>query len=264
MIWCHVDPVARTLDRTKNLAGGDINTEDSSAQSVQRARFDVFPMRDHPEFVVGRDKDILRRAEMGPHAEELPFGSEYLDAIILAVAYIDCALGVELHGVGRVELAGSASGLTPFEQILAVLGKLDYARVAIAIGHIEGAISREGDVGGLIEGVTGCSGLSFLPQREQQFPFLSELHHLVAADVGGPDVSRGVDPQSVGRSKHSFSPRAKIAALGVENNHRISAVATVKDEHFSPCVDGHGGDASELPARWHRIVISVKTEIGLL
>ena len=102
----------------------------------------------------------------------------------------------------------------------------------------------------------GCTGLSFLPQREQQFPLLGELHHLVAADVGGPHVARRVDPQSVGRSKHSFSPRAKIAALGVENNHRISAVATVKDEHFSPCVDCHGGDASELPARRHRIVIA--------
>src|SRR5882724_6809719 len=114
-------------------------------------------MRDHPDFVVGSDKDVLRRAEMGPHAEELPFGSEHLDAIILAVAYIDDALGIELHGVGRVDLAGSASGLTPFEQILAVFGKLDYARVAVAIGHIEAAIPREGDIGGLIEGVAGCS-----------------------------------------------------------------------------------------------------------
>src|SRR6266853_1927477 len=147
MIRCHVDPVARTLDRTKNLARGDIHAEDPSAQRVQRARFDVFPMRDHPHFIAGRDKDVLRRAEMGPHAEKLSFGSEHLDAIILAVAYIDDTLGVELHGVGRVELAGSASGLTPFELILAVLGKLDYARVAVAIGHIEAAISREGDVG---------------------------------------------------------------------------------------------------------------------
>src|SRR5713226_7728657 len=107
---------------------------------------------------------------MGPHAEELPFGSEYLDAIIFAVAHIDCALRVELHGVRRVELAGSMSGFTPFEQILAILGKLDDARVAVAIGHIEAAISREGNIGGLIEGVAGCSGLSFLSQREQQFP----------------------------------------------------------------------------------------------
>src|SRR5260370_16018719 len=35
--------VARTLNRTKNLAGGDINAEYSSAQRVQRACFDVFP-----------------------------------------------------------------------------------------------------------------------------------------------------------------------------------------------------------------------------
>ena len=41
-------------------------------------------------------------------------------------------------------------------------------------------------------------------------------------------------------------------------------MATVKDEHFSLCVDGHCGDASELPARWHRILISIKAEIGLL
>src|SRR6202030_2989339 len=152
-------------DRTKNLAGGDINAEDSSAQSVQRARFDVFPMRDHPDFIVGRDKDVLRRTQMGPHAEELPLGSEYLDAIIFAVTDKDGTLGVELHGVGRVELAGSTSGLTPFEQIPAVLGELDYARVAVAIGHIEVAISREGNVGRLIEGVAGFSGLSFLSQR---------------------------------------------------------------------------------------------------
>src|SRR4029077_8515875 len=131
MIRCHVDPVARTLDRTKNLAAGDINAEDPSAQRVQRARLDVFPMRDHPEFVIGCDKDVLRRAEMGPHAEKLPIGSEHLDAIILAVAYIDDTLGIELHGVRRVELAGSATGLTPFEQILPVLGKLEYARVSV-------------------------------------------------------------------------------------------------------------------------------------
>src|SRR6185436_19201292 len=221
-------------------------------------------MRDHPDFVVGRDKDVLCRAEMGPHAEELAFGCEDLDAIILAVADIDSALGVELHGVGRVELAGSTSGLTPFKEIFAVLGKLDYARVAVAIGHIEAAITGEGDVGGLIKGVAGCSGLSFLYQREQQFPFLSELHHLVAADVGGPDVSRRVDPQSMGRSKHSLSPRAKISALGVENNQWISPMAAMKDEHFSLRVDGYCGDASKLPARRHRILISIKAEIGLL
>jgi hypothetical protein len=167
MIWRHVDPVARTLDRTKNLAGGDINSEDSSAQRVQRSRLDVFPMRDHPKFVVGRDKEVLRRTQMGPHAEELPLGSEDLDAIILAVAHIDRTLGVELHGVGCIELAGSTPGLTPFEQIPALLGKLDYACVAVAVGHIEVAVSRKGNVGGLIEGVAGSSGLSFLSQREQ-------------------------------------------------------------------------------------------------
>src|SRR5204863_5726035 len=98
MIWCHVDPVARTLDRAKNLARGNVSTEDSSAQSVQRARFYIFPMRDHPHLVLGSDKDVLGRAEMGPHAKELPFGGEYLDAIILTVAHIDSTLGVELHG----------------------------------------------------------------------------------------------------------------------------------------------------------------------
>src|SRR5258708_20461211 len=97
---------------------------------------------------------------MGPHAEELPFGSEYLDAIIFAVAHIDCALRVELHGVRRVEFAGSMSVFTPFEQILAILGKLDDARVAVAIGHIESAISREGTIGGLIARLAGFSGLS--------------------------------------------------------------------------------------------------------
>src|SRR5882757_4089711 len=116
-------------------------------------------MRDHPDFVVGSDKDVLRRAEMGPHAEELPFRSEHLDAIILAVAHIDGTLGVELHGVGRVELARSTSGLTPFEQILSVLGKLNDARVAVAIRHIEVAIPREGDIGGLIERAAGGSSL---------------------------------------------------------------------------------------------------------
>ena len=75
---------------------------------------------------------------------------------------------------------------------------------------------REGDVGGLIEGIARCSG------------------------------------------------RAKIPARGVENNHRISAVATVKGEYFSPRVDGDCGNASELPARWQRILISIKAEIGLL
>jgi hypothetical protein len=38
----------------------------------------------------------------------------------------------------------------------------------------------------------------------------------------------------------------------------------VKHEHFSLSVDGYRGDASELPAQWHRIVISIKAEIGLL
>jgi len=53
-----------------------INAEDSSAQRVQGARFDIFAVRDHPDFVVGRDKDVLCRIKMGPHAEELPVGGE--------------------------------------------------------------------------------------------------------------------------------------------------------------------------------------------
>src|SRR5262249_10188397 len=107
------------------------------------------------------DEHVLGAAEVGPLAKELAVRVEDLDTVILAVADVDGAFGIDGHGVGRVELAGALASLAPIKQVLAVGSDFDDARVAVAVGDIDGVtFGREGDIGRAVEGFGVGTGLA--------------------------------------------------------------------------------------------------------
>src|SRR6266849_1653471 len=116
----------------------------------------------------------------------------------------------------RVKLAGPGAALAPIQQIFPFARKFHYARVAVAIGNINLALRREGDVGGTVESLGVGSGLAFDAPGAQELTLIGELHHLVIAVVGDPDVVLFIDAQAVGIAEDTLAPRAQIFALGVE------------------------------------------------
>ena len=107
---------------------------------------------------------------MDPLPEELAIGIEDLNAVILAVAYIDILVGIDADRMGSVELPRPFAAPAPFQQVLALAGELDHAGVAVAVGDEEIAIGQERNVGGTVECVVGGAGLSLRAKSARSLP----------------------------------------------------------------------------------------------
>src|SRR5438045_1020376 len=94
-------------------------------------------MRDDPHLILWRDEDVLRGAQVAPLPEKLAARIENLDAVVLAIAHVHRAFGIDGNGVRDLELTRAFARRTPRGQVFAVARKLHHARIAVSIGNIE-------------------------------------------------------------------------------------------------------------------------------
>ena len=172
----------------------------------------------------------------------LALAVEHLDAVVLAVGHVHPAVGVAADVVGNVELAGVGAGLTPREDRRPVRRELVHPRVAVAVGHVEIALRRQGGVCAAIERLAahvgpGGPGNSY---REQHLALEGAMPDGVIAVVGQPErvVRRHVE--TVGPTEHAFTPGAQEVAVPVEHDHGM--LAPVECVHPVLLVDAHRGD----------------------
>src|SRR5258708_5238724 len=105
--------------------------------------------------------DCYRRhhAEVRPLAEIAAVEIESLQAAVLAVRYVDDALGIHGNSVRLVELPWTGAGASPLAQPLAIGGVFQNAGIAVTIGDEKVAVGSEGNVGRAIESAF-CGWLS--------------------------------------------------------------------------------------------------------
>src|SRR5262249_54978019 len=103
----------------------------------------------HIDGMIARDKETERMAQ-SPFAQIPSVQVENLDAPIFAIADVDEVV-VNDDGVGKIELAGASPFHSPAEQHVAVLVKLEDARITFAVRDIEISFAIERHIGGLIE-----------------------------------------------------------------------------------------------------------------
>ena len=245
--------MARALHGADDRARLAVDLHDTSGKGVVGDVFDVVAVRDDPHLVVGRDEDVLRRAEVVPFAQVLAVGIEDLDAVVLAVADVDDARGIDRDRVNGIELAPTRAGLAPRGDVLAFRGELDDARVAVTVGDVDLARGSEGKVGRPVEALGVVARYALVADGAAPLSLVGELHDGVVNDVGRPDVVVLVDAQPVRPAEHPLAPRAHVAAFGVEHDDRVGLVAAVEDVDLAGGVGGHGRDAPELPAVRHRV-----------
>src|SRR5215813_1811685 len=137
----------------------------------------------HINRVARVDCEPARAAELAIFADILPVLGQDLYAMVVAVGDDEPALGVELNGVRRPELAWARSGLADDPQELAVpvehrdtADKIGLRDVRVTLGHVNVAVGRVGDdVGRLGQGFRRISRHARLAQRHQDLTFGTEL-----------------------------------------------------------------------------------------
>src|SRR2546426_7232627 len=97
------------------------------------------------------ENEVGRALDVRPLAEILALGAEDLDAIILAVADIDAAVGAHRDAVGEIELAGPGSRDAPGALALPRRREAVDAAVAVPVADVEIALGADGQVGRPIE-----------------------------------------------------------------------------------------------------------------
>jgi hypothetical protein len=97
---------------------------------------------------------VARPGVVGPDREQVAGRAEDLDAVVLAVADEDPAVGVRPDRVQKVELAGVGAGLAPGLQQGAVRREPVDPGVAVPIRDVELAILRHREAGRAVERAT--------------------------------------------------------------------------------------------------------------
>src|SRR5947209_3788184 len=81
-----------------------------------------------------------------PHIEELPIFIKHLDTAVPSIGDVQATILVDRDRMYRVELAGAGARRSPSHEKLSVFIELDDASVRVAIGDVEGAVGKPGDV----------------------------------------------------------------------------------------------------------------------
>ena len=111
----HMDPMSRAFDDTENLTGPRIRAHDAPSKRIQRPCFNVFTVGDEPQLIFRCHEQILRRAQVIPLSEELPFSCENLNAVVLPITDVHIAFRIERHRVRHVKLARGCAGPAPLQ-----------------------------------------------------------------------------------------------------------------------------------------------------
>jgi hypothetical protein len=235
------DSLARVVDDGHSRA----EVRNVAADRLRRTEFaDVA----HRAFA-RRHEEAAWAVQVVPLRLVLAVAIEHLHAMILAVGYIDPAVGIASDIVRDVELARIGAGPAPGQQQLAVRRVFVDARVAITIRHIDVALRRHGGVGAAMERLATHVGgrLAGQAQRQQDLPFERALANRMVAIVGQPNrvVRRHEYPVRAG--KQAFAERTEEIAFAVEHDHRM--FAAVEDVHVVMLVDADAADFLERPAR---------------
>src|SRR4029453_1822579 len=101
------------------------------------------------------EDDVRRAPGVGPLREVLAVRAENLDAIVLAIAHEDAAVGGHRDAVGQEELAGALARHTPRPLQLAAGREEVHAAVAVAVRDVEIAPRADRKVRRPVEGPTG-------------------------------------------------------------------------------------------------------------
>src|SRR5438552_863201 len=89
--------------------------------------------------------------ETQPFGQIVPFGIEYLDAVVLAIADEETSIGQYIDAVRRREFSGPGTEAAPALLELAVRGKPVNHHVAVAVRDIDVAVRMNRDVGRMTE-----------------------------------------------------------------------------------------------------------------
>ena len=134
------------------------------------------------------------------------------------------------------------------------------AGVAVAVGDVEVAERRHGDVGRVVERRAGAldraeveargagvaAGLPLVPSVEEQLARGRELADRVVEVVGQVDRVVGADGDAVRPREQPLAPGAQELAVPVEDDDRM--LAAVEDVHAVARVDGDADGLDEAPA----------------
>ena len=134
---------------------------------------------------------------------------EDLDPVVLAVGYVDQALGIRGDVVRQVEAAGIGPGVAPREDVPPLGIVLVDAGVPVAVGDVEvSGVRAERHVRRLIEGLAPLEARRFVrvPDRQEQPPLGRELADRVLQVVGQPHRVVRADRDPVGPPHQSLTP----------------------------------------------------------
>src|ERR1700682_2282330 len=149
-----------------------------------------------------------RSTDSGPLLQEVPFGIENLNTLVLTVSDVDQALGIADDCVRGVEFARSSPALTPSLEPVAILIVLDHARVSVTITDVKIAMGPESDVRRAVElpfrqgrtffaGGGRLNGFSLSAKQHDHASFRIELDDHVRTFIHAPDVVLSIDAHGV-------------------------------------------------------------------
>src|SRR5439155_19406826 len=120
----------------------------------------------------------------------------------------------------------------------AVLRELDDARVAVTVGHIKVAVSREGDVGWTVEQqdtfvadatsprVSGRDGVAWFAETAKHHlgvAFRVQLEHDMGAVIDRPQIARRVEAHGMGAIQQRIAESADDCAGRIEPQYSSPA-----------------------------------------
>ena len=196
--------------------------------------------------------EVAGGGHVGPFLDELAFVGEQLHAVVLAVGDIDAAVLVDPDIVEQGELAGAGSLPAPGLDQLAVRAELVDAMPAVAVGHEQAAVGRDGEAGGHVEGqpLERRGRRELLAERPQRFAARRVLGGDVEVAVDEPDVvvGRDVDAVRVG-GERPLAPRADEVAVGAPDGEGVQPAA--ENVNFVLGVDRPVGRRAKRPVLGH-------------
>ena len=178
-------------------------------------------------------EDVHRAAQAVPCAEPVAGTVEELHPIVLAIDDEDPILAVDPDRMGRHELAWPMANSPPAANIPPVRGKAVEAGIPVAVGYVDLAILRDGDVGRVVEGRLPMR-LMTLAEVKDLGAIRREHDDFVRVAVGEEDPVVAVDEDAVRIENSARTVSAHERAVGREHHHRrigpayrVHAAATV-------------------------------------
>ena len=223
-----MEEVAGQRKRAEDGTGRRVDLHDPPAEAVPAEQLADRPVGDDPQFVVV-ELDALGGAQVVPGVDVAAVRLEPLDAQVAAIADPDRAVRGDRDRVRRVELAGRGAGHAPRPAVGAVRIEHDHPAIAVAIGHVDGAVGRDRDIGRPVERPLVRARDAGRPELEQDLAIERRLEHAMAAGVGQPQVAVGHQAHAVWQVEAQV-PRPQVAPVAIEEDDRRDGRAAVEDD----------------------------------